>query len=356
MSATYNVFAINPGSTSTKISLFKGEKEVFQENVEHDWRLLKEYGLFDQVELREKSIRDFLAARDAGTLELNAVVGRCGDLVRPVRCGVYQVNGEMLRDVRAANRGHASSLGIVLADRFARRFGVKAFAVNPTSVIEAWPLATISGLKGCLKDNHFHVLSHKEVGRRAAARLGRSYEECNFIIAHLGGGITVAAHYQGRAVDSTSAVKSTGPFSGRRAGGVRAFDILELCFSEGMTKEKMEDVLMKTGGLVSYLGTDDCQEIESRIAAGDEYAALVYEAMAYRIAKEIAMYAAPLKGQVDAVCLTGGMARSAMLTGWISQRVSFLAPVISFPGTLEMEAMNNGVQSVLRGQTDLSVY
>lgn len=352
------VLALNPGGTSTKISIFDGTQESFSTNITHDWQQLKQFsGIFDQIDMRVDNIRCFLEQRGIDIREFEAVVGRGGELVNNyIPCGAYEVTEVILKDLRIASRNHEGSLGAFLADIFARQAGVKAYIVNPDSIIEAWPLATISGLCGYPKDNHFHVLSHKEVGRRAAAALGKHYEDCNLIVAHLGGGITIAAHHKGRVVDSTSGNKSTGPFSGRRAGGIRPFDLVNMCCSDGMTRGKMENILMKSGGLVSYLNTDDCIEIERRIAAGDEQAALVYEAMAYRISKEICMYTAVLMGKVDAVCLTGGMAHSEMLVGWITDHCGWVAPILNYPGTVEMEAMNTNVQAILSGQAQALVY
>ena len=356
MSKQYKILAINPGSTSTKISIFHGQDEVLTKNIEHDWKTMQRYKLFDQPPYREEEITDFLNDENYDYADIDAVVGRGCDLVKPTSCGVYLVDEEILKDVVIATRGHANSLGAIMAYDFAQKIGVNPYIVHPEGVNESWPLASISGLKGCVKDNHFHVLSHKEVGRRVGELLGTRYEDLNLIIAHLGGGITIAAHLKGRCVDSTSANKSTGPFSGRRAGGIRPWDIMDLCFKDGMTKEKMEDILMKSGGLVSYLGTDDCIKIEERIKNGDKEASLVYEAMAYRISKEIGMYATVLKGDVDGICLTGGMANSKMLVEWIKERTRFIAPVFNFPGSFEMEAMNNAVQDVLKGHANVNKY
>ena len=352
------VLAINPGGTSTKISIFDGMEEVLSTNINHDWQQLKQFPIvFDQIDMRADNIQCFLKNSSVDMRDLDAIVGRGGELLRhDFPCGAIEVTDLLLEEFKIASRNHEGSIGAFLADIFARQTGVKAYVASPDTILEEWPLATISGLKGSLKDNRFHVLSHKEIGRRAAIALGKPYEECNLIIAHLGGGISIAAHHKGRVVDSTAANKSTGPFSGRRANGIRPFDLVNMCFSDGMTREKMEILLMKSGGLVSYLGTDDCIEIEDRIARGDEQAALVYEAMAYRISKEICSYTAVLKGKVDAVCLTGGMAHSEMLVDWITDRCGWAAPVLNYPGTVEMEAMNANIQAVLSGQAQVVEY
>lgn len=352
----YEVLVVNPGSTSTKISIYRGEREIISENVEHDWRLMGQYGLFDQIPLRIASIKEALERRGYNIQNLDAVISRGLPLISPVVSGVYEVSEAVLRDAVIATRNHACSIGPALAEHIAEKAGIKAYFIHPSNINEHFNLARYSGLKGFEKDYKFHTESQRATAEAAAKKLGRPLADVQLIVAHLGGGISICAHKNGRCIDTISANKGLGPFTGRRTGGLSPWQMMDLCFAQGATKKSVEDILMKSGGLVSYLGTDDCLEIERRIREGDREAAEVYEAMAYSISKNIASLAPAFPGNVDAICLTGGMANSEMLCGWIRERTSFIAPLLVFPGSLEQVSMNEHMQSVLNGTEEAHIY
>ena len=271
--------------------------------------------------------------------------------------GTYIVNERMLADSWALEkREHAANLGAVLAHEIARRAGVPAFVVDPVSVDEFNPLARISGLPGIERQSLSHALSLKAAARRAAQHLGRPYPDINLVVAHLGGGISVSAHCRGRMVDVNQALDGTGPFSPERAGGLPVGDVMRMAFSQKYTYEGMFALLTRRAGLYAHLGTNDAREVERRIAAGDAQARPIYEAMAYQIAKEIGLMATVVKGDVQAIVLTGGLSNSEMLVGWIRERVAWIAPVLVFPEEQEMLAMAQGALCVLRGEESASIY
>ena len=352
----YEVLVVNPGSTSTKISVYYGNNEVFSQNIEHDWQTMGRFGLFDQIPFRNAEIKKALEDRKYDISKLDAVVARGLPLVNPVVSGIYEVNDAVLRDAVIGTRNHACSIGPALAENIAKEAGVKGYFIHPSNVNEHFNLARYSGLKGFIKDYNYHTESHRAVAEAAAKKLGVPLMSANLIIAHLGGGISICAVHEGRCIDTISANKGLGPFTGRRAGGLSPWHMMDLCFAEGATRKSVEDTIMKSGGLVSYLGTDDCIEVERRIASGDTEAAEVYEAMAYSISKNIASLSATFCGKADAICLTGGMAYSKMLCGWIEDRVSFIAPVLVFPGSLEQISMNEHMQNVLNGTEEAHIY
>ncbi len=353
----YRILVINPGSTSTKLALYEDETPLFTEVLRHSAGELVKYPyIADQYDFRFQALLGFLKACDVKLASLHAVVGR-GGLMRPVQSGTYLVNERMVADLRAPQaREHASNLGALIAYQVAQVAGVPAFVVDPVAVDELEPIARISGLPEIPRVSLSHALNLKATGRRAAADLGRRYDELNLVIAHLGGGISVTAHRQGRMIDMNQALDGTGPFSPERAGGLPVGDLVRLCYSGKYTPEQMLKKLVGQGGLVAHLGTSSAQEVESRIEHGDEHARLVFEAMAYQIAKEIGAMATVLKGKVDAVVLTGGLANSDMLVNWIKERVSWIAPVLLYPGEDEMLTMAQGALRVLRGEEEAQAY
>lgn len=350
------ILAINPGSTSTKIALFDDDKEIMHQNIAHDLTELAKYeSLADQLPMREKNVLDFLTQSGIKIKELAAVVGRGGHS-NIKASGTYLVTPMLLEDIKTDPRQHASTLGALIADKIAKQAGVNAYIVNPVTVDEAMPIAKISGMKEIRRTTQAHALNHKEVGHRAAALLGKKYEEVNLVIAHMGGGTSIGAHQKGRMIDVGSGWVGEGPFTANRAGSVDPGQLVSFCFNSGLTEQQIKDHLVYTSGLYGYLGTGDGIEIEKRIANGDEYAKLIYEAMAYQHAKEICAVSAALYGNVDAICITGGFAHSKMITDWITERVKFIAPVLLFPGEFELEGLAAGTLRVLRGQEQLGVY
>ncbi len=350
------ILVINPGSTSTKVALFENESPLFEENIAHPTELLKQIPrIWDQFELRKRSIISFLEKHKIQTDQLAAVVGR-GGLIRPIPGGTYLVNEQMIEDARQGIQGeHASNLGCALAWSIAQEAGIPAYTVDPVAVDEFEPLARYSGHPLIQRRALAHTLNIHAVGRMAAERLGEDYLQTNFIIAHLGGGISICPLKAGRIIDVNDA-SSSGPFSPERTGDLPLQPFIDLCFSGKYTKEQMRKMVMGQGGLVAYLGTNSAEEVEKRIHQGDARAREIYEAMAYQIAKEIGAMATVLNGAVRAIVLSGGLAKSQMLTGWIKERVEFIAEVLLMPGEFEMEALAKGALRVLRGEEQPKIY
>lgn len=353
---TYRILVINPGSTSTKVALFADETLLLQETLRYEAAELAAFPhIADQYAFRRDNIFRWMEENDLVLSDLDAVVGR-GGLFGPLESGIYRVNEAMLEEMRTPGpREHASNLGVLIAQEIAERAGIPAFTVDPVSVDEFDDLARISGLAEIERKSLSHALNVKAVARRAAADMGRPCPEMNMIVAHLGGGISVTAHRRGRMVDVNNALDA-GPFSPERCGTLPLTDLIELCYSGRFTKEELKRYLVGRGGLVSHLGTNLTIEVEKRIAAGDAHALLISQAMAYQIAKEIGAMATVLKGEVDVIVLTGGMAHWKDLVEWIRERVSFIAPVRVYPGEDEMLALAQGALRVLRGEEEAKTY
>ncbi len=356
MTEKYRILVINPGSTSTKVSVFENETELFGNTMTHSRLELEKFErVWDQYGFRKRLIKELLDDNGIKPSSLSAVVGR-GGLFKPVVGGTYRVNQLMIEDGRAAIRGeHASNLGAVLAYGLGWDFNLPSFIVDPPSVDEFFLQARISGLKDYPHESLFHALNIKATARQAAKKIGKKFEESNFVIAHLGGGISVAAIYKGKVVDSNNAL-SGGPFTPERAGDIPTLVLTDLCFSGKYEKNQIKKMLVGRGGLISHLGTNDCREVERRIAEGDEYAKLVYEGMIYRISVNIGARSVSLKGEINAVILTGGMAYSDYVVGRIKEWVSFIGPVLVFPGQDEMKALALGALRVLRGEEETKTY
>jgi butyrate kinase len=360
----HRLLVINPGSTSTKVAVYEDEQPLFVESLRHSSDDLAAYPhILDQYGFRLEAILGLLEKRGVALSSLAAVVGR-GGLLAPIPSGTYRVNDKMVARLweRNKEREHASNLGALLADEISGRVGVPSYIVDPVCVDEFDDVARISGLPEIERRSLSHALNLKAVSRRAAADLGRSYGELNLVVVHLGGGISVTAHRKGRMIDVNQALDGTGPFAPERAGGLPVGDVVRLCFGvapyEGMdlTYEQMFKKLAGRGGLVAHLGTNSAVEVERRIAAGNARARLVYEAMAYQIAKEIGAMATVLLGKVDAIVVAGGVAHSELLVGWIRERVAWIAPLLVYPGEDEMLALAQGALRVLRGEEPARTY
>ncbi len=343
------ILAINPGSTSTKIAYFENLSCVSSKSLQHNTQKLSASGpVMGQYSLRRQAIADYISNMGISPEKLSAIAGR-GGLLKPLKGGTYKVNQAMLEDLKAGKYGeHASNLGAILAYDLAAPANIPAYIVNPVVVDEMWPVARYSGLSSIARKSVFHALNHKSAAIKAAAQLGKKYEAVNLVIAHMGGGISVAAHRKGLVVDVNNGLEE-GAFSPERSGSLPVLQLAELCFKRGYTFDEVKKQLVGKGGLVSYFGTADCLEAERMAVAGDKEAAGVLEAMSYQIAKEIGAYSTVLSGQVDAVILTGGLARSSMITDSITEKVKFIARVLVFPGEDEMLAMAEGVQRVFDG-------
>lgn len=354
--ARNRILVINPGSTSTKIALFEDGEEKRAAVVCHSREELSRFDrLWAQLPYRLETVRRTLSEWDVRLRDLDAVVGR-GGLLKPVEGGTYRVNERMLEDARRGVQGeHAANLGCALADLLARQANVPAFVVDPISVDEFEPLARYSGHPLLERRSLSHALNLHAAARRAATELELDYRTANFVVAHLGGGISVSPVRGGRIIDANDA-SSDGPFSPERTGGLPLQGFITLCFSGDYTAAQMHRLVMGQGGLVAYLGTSSAEEVQRRIASADQQAEGVYRAMAYQIAKEIAAMASVLAGKVNAVVLTGGLAHSEMLVSWIRKRVAFIAPVLVLAGEFEMQAMAEGALRVLTGKENAKEY
>lgn len=357
MQEVHRLLIINPGSTSTKIAIFDNEKPVMEQTLRHSNEELAPYAsVIDQFEFRKNVILDTLNANGINISKLSAVVGR-GGLLRPMEGGTYRVNKRMLEDLRGNVMGqHASNLGGIIADEIASQLGIPAFIVDPVVVDEMEEIARFSGMPEIKRISIWHALNQKAVARRAAADLGKKYEDINLVIAHLGGGISVGAHKKGKVVDVNNALDGEGPFSPERTGSLPVSGLVKLCYSGKYTIDQLKKLIVGKGGLVAYLGTNDGREVVKMIEAGDKNAELVYKAMAYQVGKEIGACATVLEGKIDAICLTGGLAYDKLLTGWIKEMVQFIGDVRIYPGEDEMIALAEGGLRVLRGEETAREY
>lgn len=357
----WKILVINPGSTSTAIAVFQGEKELFQKTIRHNIEELKKFEhLFDQYPYREEVIKHTLDQSNFKLEEFSAIVGR-GGVLSPLSSGTYYINEIMLEELRERPRvEHASNLAAQIAYELAQKIKVPAFIVDPVAVDEMEPIARISGLPEIERESLSHALSLKAAARKAAKELGKLYSELNLIVVHLGGGISISAHQKGRMIDVNNA-SSEGPFSPERSGSLPIMALIKMCYSGQYTLSEMRSKVMGRGGIVAYLGTNDTLQVEEFIAHGDQNAELIYKAMAYQVAKGIGEMATVLKGKVDRIVITGNGAKGKGALGdtfvrWITERVEFIAPVIVYPGSEEMKALAMGALRVLSGEEDAKVY
>lgn len=354
---SFDVLTINPGSTSTKLAVYQGDKVLFEETVRHTMQEFADFNnVQEQFDFRWQVLRRVIDAFGYDVNNLDAVVGR-GGLLRPVAGGTYMVTEKMLADLKTNKYGeHASNLGAMLAKKLADTLDIPSFIVDPVVVDEMQPIARFSGNELIARKSIFHALNHKAAGRKIAKKLGSDYEKLNFVIAHLGGGISVAAHRQGKAVDVNNALDGDGPFSPERSGSLPMNDFLEACFSGKWNKRELHDLIIGRGGMISYLGTNSMLEVEAKVKAGDEKAIQAFDAMAYQVSKEIGACSTVLHGKIDAIILTGGLARSDLFTSKIIEQTNWIASVIIEPGEDELEALNSGVQRVLAGFEKEKLY
>lgn len=350
------ILAINPGSTSTKIGLFEGKKCILKKTIRHEDKELNRFEkITDQFQFRKRTIIEVLNEANFDLNTLSAVVGR-GGLLKPIKGGTYRVNEKMLKDLREGVQGeHASNLGGIIAHSIAQDYDIPAYIVDPVAVDEFEPVARISGLKELERRSLSHALNIKAVGHKVGAELGGCYSDYNFVIVHLGGGISVTAHRKGRMIDVNNA-NSEGPMSPERTGTLPVSELVALCYSGKYTYEEMKRKITREGGIYSYLGTKNIVEVEKRARSGDERAQLILNAMIYQIGKEIGAMATVLEGKVDRIILTGGIANSTYITNEIIKRVEFIAPVIVVPGEEELEALALGALRVITGQEEEKTY
>ncbi len=350
------MLVINTGSTSTKLALYRGEECLHSETIEHPPECLAECPLVtDQYPMRREAVLDFLRRTETKPEQLDIVMSRGGS-TRPVEGGAYGVNDLMVD--RLKNRPfvqHAGILGPVIAREIADLAGVRAYVYDSAATDELASIARISGMKEIRRASLVHTLNTRYTARQVAASLGRAYEDCNVIAAHMGGGITITLHAQGRLVDVVG--DEEGPFSPERAGGVSSRMLVDLCFSgKYANAAEVHRIMRGRGGLASYLGTSDAREVERRIEKGDTEAELVYDAMIYQIAKGVASLAPVVDGYVDFIVFTGAIAHSKRIVGGLKKRLAFLAPIHVVPGDHEMEALHRGGLDIFAGHAAVKEY
>jgi butyrate kinase len=350
------ILAINPGSTSTKIAVYQEEICIVDKNLSHSAEEIKKYEhIYDQKDMRSEVILKWLEENNIDLQDLVAVVGR-GGLLRPMPGGTYDVTEKMIEDLKLGYQGqHASNLGGLIAHEIAQKVKLPAYIVDPVAVDEIEEVSRVSGLPQITRRSLVHALNVKAVTRRVCQRKDLDLNNSSFVVAHLGGGITVSPVKDGRLLDCNNA-NEDGPFSPERTGGLPVGDLVKLAFSGNYTLAELKNKITRQGGLLAYLGTNDGRVIDKRIEEGDKKAELIFKAMAYQIAKEIGAMATTLCGKLDAIILTGGLAHNKRLTGWISEYVGFIAPVELVPGEDEMLALAQGALRVVQGKENAKIY
>lgn len=343
------ILAINPGATSTKIGLFDDGVLVMKETIDYSLQELAPYSrIYDQLELRLDGIKRALSSQHIDPASINAVVGR-GGLLPPVKAGAYEINDDIIDCLQHHPVvDHAANMGAELARRIAHSAatGARAFIYDPITVDQFPPIARFSGLNGMDRPSIGHILNMRAVAIKVAAQIGKPYSESRFAVAHIGSGTSVSSHENGRIVELIS--DDEGPFSIERTGGLPLKQVIHWCYEH--TESEMMSLYRRKGGMISYLGTNSAIEVEKRIREGDKYAEMTFHAMAYQLGKSLAACSAVLRGKVDRIILTGGVAHSAILTGWVSEYVGFIAPVVVVPGENELEALALGALRVMRNE------
>lgn len=353
----YKLLIINPGSTSTKIGVYEGEKEVLEETLRHSAEEILKYDtIFDQLQFRKNVILNVLKEKGININELDAVVGR-GGMLKPIEGGTYEVNEAMLEDLKIGVQGqHASNLGGILSNEIAKEIGKRAFIVDPVVVDEMEDVARLSGVPELPRKSKFHALNQKAVAKRYAKENNKSYDDINLIVVHMGGGVSVGAHKNGKVIDVNNALDGDGPFSPERAGGVPAGDLLRLCFSGDYTKDDLYKKIVGKGGFVAYANTNDARDLIKLSQEGDKEGSLIFDAFIYQIAKEIGAMAVVLDGNIDAIVLTGGIAYSDYVTNAINEKIKWIAPMVVYGGEDELLALAQGVIRVLDGIEEGKIY
>lgn len=352
------ILAINPGSTSTKIAVFHNSRPIFLKSIVHDSAKLDEYEhITDQYEFRKNYILKELEDSHIEINKIQVIVAR-GGLLKPIKSGVYRINERMKSDLRKGIFGeHASNLGGLIADDIAKQIpDCQAFIADPVVVDELENVARYTGHPKFKRYSIFHALNQKAIGRAYARLINRKYDELNLIIAHMGGGISVGAHHYGRVIDVNQALDGEGPFSPERSGTLPAGALARLCFEEGITLEEIKKMITGHGGLMAYLGTNSAYEVELMAQDGNDIARNIQDAMAYQIGKEIGSLSSVLKGHVDAIILTGGISHNTMIVEYIKAMVSFIAPVVIYPGEDEMHALAWNGLMIIKGEIQAKEY
>ena len=352
------IIAINPGSTSTKIGVFHNKECIFEENIKHSAEELAPFEkITDQFEFRKKAILDRLNGAKVERDKVRVIMGR-GGLVYPIESGVYRINELMKHDLINSPVGeHASNLGGFIAEDLAKDFpNAEAFICDPVVTDEMTEIAHVSGHPEFTRRSVFHALNQKATARRHATAVGKKYEELNLIVVHLGGGISIGAHQNGRVIDVNHAIGGEGPFSPERAGGISVIDAVKLAYSGKYTEKEFNKMLIGNGGLCAHLGTNNAYEVEQRVKKGDEHATLIYEAMAYQVAKFVGVMAVVLKGKVDGVLITGGIAYDKWFVGKLKEYAEWIGPFFIYPGENEMEALAMNGMRIIHGEVEVKEY
>ncbi|MEN8137603.1 MAG: butyrate kinase [Bacteroidota bacterium] len=351
------ILVINPGSTSTKIAIYEGEKPVFLKNLHHENEDLEKLSTIDdQFSFRKNIIIDEIDKAGFSINSIDLVVSR-GGLLRPIESGIYKVNEKMIHDLKTSKRQHASNLGALIANEITKlKPGLEAYIADPVVVDELQDIARYSGHPNFKRISVFHALNQKAIARSYARSLGEDYENLNLIIIHMGGGISVGAHKKGKVIDVNQALDGEGPFSPERSGTLPIGDVVKAAFSGEYTQNDMMKMIVGRGGMTAYMGTNDAYKIELEALKGNKEAEMVYKAMAYQVAKEIGAMATVLKGKIDGIILTGGLAKSDYLNNYIKNQISFLGKVTVFPGEDEMRSLALNGNLLLNGEIENKEY
>lgn len=353
----YTILAINPGSTSTKVAIYQDTKAVLELTLRHSSEELAGFPtILDQFDFRKEIILDAIKKAGVQLTDIDAVIGR-GGLTKPVKSGVFEVNEKMMDDIRNRPAGqHASNLGSLLAFDIAKEAGTKAYIADPVVVDEMQDVARITGHPEIERASIFHALNQKAMARAYAEKRGMKYEDLNLVVVHLGGGISVGAHCKGAVIDVNNALDGEGPFSPERTGGLPALAVAKWAASGKYNLQQIAKFINSRGGFVAHFGTNSAMEISKRAEEGDKQAILVQDAMCYNIGKAVGGMAAVLKGKVDAIILTGGIAHDKYVCQYISDMVSFIAEVAVMPGENELEALSGNALRVLQGTLVPNIY
>ena len=348
---------INPGSTSTKLGVFEDETLLFEETLRHSTEEIAQYAsIVDQKDFRKNLILDFLKSSNFDVKTLDVVVGR-GGMLKPIPGGTYAVTDDLLEDLKIGKQGqHASNLGGILAREIADEVGVKSFIVDPVVVDELIPIARYSGVPELPRTSVFHALNQKAVAKRYAKETNKAYDSMNLIVVHMGGGVSVGAHEKGRVIDVFNALDGDGAFSPERAGGLPSGALIKMCYSGQYTEKEVYKKVVGGGGFNAYLGTNDLRDVAKMIADGDKNADEIREAFIFQVAKDIGSMATVLKGKVDQIIVTGGIAYNADVVEKIKERAGFIAPFTVYPGEDELLALTQGALRVLNGEEEAMKY
>ena len=348
---------INPGSTSTKIGVFENETLLFEETLRHSTEEIAQYAsIVDQKDFRKQIILDLLKEKNFDIKSLQVVVGR-GGMLKPIPGGTYAVSDALLEDLKIGKQGqHASNLGGILAREISDSIGVPSYIVDPVVVDELMPISRYSGVPELPRTSVFHALNQKAVAKRYAKEQGKAYDSLNLVVVHMGGGVSVGAHEKGRVIDVFNALDGDGAFSPERAGAVPSGALIKMCFSGQYTEKEVYKKIVGNGGFNAYVGTNDMRDVEKMVQSGDKKAAEVREAFIMQVAKNIGSMACVLKGKVDQIIITGGIAYDKVVVAGLTERAGFIAPITVYPGEDELLALAQGALRVMNGEEKAMEY